>query len=53
MTPSSDTVQSGEYAPLSRPLFIYPNADALKKDFAPAALAALRFSASAVAAASP
>lgn len=29
--PSVETAQSGEYAPLSRPLFIYPSEQALKK----------------------
>jgi phosphate transport system substrate-binding protein len=29
--PSVETAQAGEYAPLSRPLFIYPSAAALKK----------------------
>jgi phosphate transport system substrate-binding protein len=29
--PSKDTVRDGTYAPLSRPLFIYVNADSLKK----------------------
>jgi phosphate transport system substrate-binding protein len=29
ITPSDETVQSGEYQPLTRPLFIYVNADAL------------------------
>jgi phosphate transport system substrate-binding protein len=31
VAPSSETVQSGEYAPLSRPLFMYPSADAIQK----------------------
>jgi phosphate transport system substrate-binding protein len=31
VTPSSETIQSGEYAPLSRPLFMYPSADAIAK----------------------
>jgi phosphate transport system substrate-binding protein len=31
VTPTKETVQSGEYKPLSRPLFIYPSADALKR----------------------
>jgi phosphate transport system substrate-binding protein len=31
VAPSSETIQSGEYAPLSRPLFMYPNnADVVK-----------------------
>ncbi len=30
--PAAETVQSGDYAPLGRPLFIYPNADDLKSD---------------------
>ncbi len=30
ITPSKDTVLSGEYTPLSRPLFIYVNKDSLK-----------------------
>ena len=29
--PSSDAIQSGEYAPLSRPLFMYPSAKSLKR----------------------
>ena len=29
--PTLDTIQSGEYAPLSRPLFMYPSEEALKK----------------------
>ena len=29
--PSKETAQSGEYAPLSRPLFVYPSAKALKR----------------------
>ncbi len=29
--PSTETIQSGKYAPLSRPLFMYPKADALSK----------------------
>ena len=31
VTPSADTVQSGEYTPLSRPLFIYVNRDRLEE----------------------
>ena len=31
VTPSAETVQSGEYAPLSRPLFIYPSSSALQR----------------------
>jgi phosphate transport system substrate-binding protein len=31
VTPSSQTIQSGEYKPLSRPLFMYPSGKALKK----------------------
>jgi len=31
VTPSTETVQSGEYAPLSRPLFIYPATAALQR----------------------
>jgi phosphate transport system substrate-binding protein len=31
VTPSTETVQSGEYAPLSRPLFVYPSADLLAR----------------------
>ncbi|WP_340557784.1 PstS family phosphate ABC transporter substrate-binding protein [Streptomyces sp. GSL17-111] len=31
VAPSTKTVQDGSYQPLGRPLFIYPNADALKK----------------------
>jgi len=29
--PSSETIQSGEYAPLARPIFMYPAAEALAK----------------------
>jgi phosphate transport system substrate-binding protein len=29
--PTTETIQSGEYAPLSRPLFMYPSDDALQK----------------------
>ena len=29
--PTAETVQAGTYKPLSRPLFIYPNADALRR----------------------
>ena len=29
VAPSSETIQSGEYAPLSRPLFMYPSDDAI------------------------
>jgi phosphate transport system substrate-binding protein len=31
VAPSTQTIQSGEYAPLSRPLFMYPSADAIKR----------------------
>jgi phosphate transport system substrate-binding protein len=31
VTPSVETAQNDEYVPLSRPLFIYPSAEALKK----------------------
>ena len=31
VTPSTETVQSGEYTPLSRPLFIYPSTAALQR----------------------
>ena len=31
VAPSNDTIQSGEYSPLSRPLFMYPSADAIQK----------------------
>jgi phosphate transport system substrate-binding protein len=31
VTPSAETIQSGEYKPLSRPLFMYPSDKALKK----------------------
>jgi phosphate transport system substrate-binding protein len=31
VAPSTETVQSGEYAPLSRPLFIYVNADLIAR----------------------
>jgi phosphate transport system substrate-binding protein len=31
VTPSTETVQDGSYKPLSRPLFIYPSASALKR----------------------
>jgi phosphate transport system substrate-binding protein len=31
VAPSTETIQSGEYAPLSRPLFMYPSADAIQK----------------------
>jgi phosphate transport system substrate-binding protein len=31
VAPSAETAQNGEYVPLSRPLFIYPSAEALKK----------------------
>jgi phosphate transport system substrate-binding protein len=31
VAPSIETIQSGEYAPLSRPLFMYPSADAIQK----------------------
>jgi phosphate transport system substrate-binding protein len=31
VTPSTETVQSGEYAPLSRPLFVYPSAKLLAR----------------------
>ena len=29
VAPSTETIQSGDYAPLSRPLFMYPSTDAL------------------------
>ena len=29
VAPSAETIQSGEYAPLSRPLFMYPSAQAI------------------------
>jgi phosphate transport system substrate-binding protein len=32
VAPSQETVQDGSYAPLGRPLFIYPNSDDAKKD---------------------
>ncbi len=31
VAPSNETIQSGEYAPLSRPLFMYPSGDAIAK----------------------
>ena len=31
VAPSKETIQGGSYTPLSRPLFIYPNTDDLKK----------------------
>jgi phosphate transport system substrate-binding protein len=31
VAPSAETVQDGSYTPLSRPLFIYPSAEALKR----------------------
>ena len=31
VAPSSETIQSGEYSPLSRALFMYPSADAISK----------------------
>jgi len=31
VAPSNETIQSGDYAPLSRPLFMYPSADAISK----------------------
>jgi phosphate transport system substrate-binding protein len=31
VAPSNETIQSGEYAPLSRPLFMYPSADAIRR----------------------
>jgi phosphate transport system substrate-binding protein len=31
VAPSVETIQSGEYAPLSRPLFMYPSAEAIQK----------------------
>jgi phosphate transport system substrate-binding protein len=31
IAPSKETIQDGSYTPLSRPLFIYPNTDDLKK----------------------
>ncbi len=35
--PSSETIQSGEYTPLSRPLFMYPNNEKLTDDSLPVA----------------
>jgi phosphate transport system substrate-binding protein len=31
IAPSPETIQSGEYSPLSRPLFMYPSTDALQR----------------------
>jgi phosphate transport system substrate-binding protein len=31
VAPSNETIQSGEYSPLSRPLFMYPGADAISR----------------------
>jgi phosphate transport system substrate-binding protein len=31
VAPSNHTIQSGEYSPLSRPLFMYPSTDAMQK----------------------
>jgi phosphate transport system substrate-binding protein len=31
VTPSSETIQNGEYKPLSRPIFMYPSAKALQR----------------------
>jgi phosphate transport system substrate-binding protein len=31
VAPSTETIQSGEYSPLSRPLFMYPSADAISR----------------------
>jgi phosphate transport system substrate-binding protein len=31
VAPSSDSIQSGEYSPLGRPLFMYPSAQAMQK----------------------
>lgn len=31
VAPSTDTIQDGSYKPLSRPLFVYPSAEALKR----------------------
>ena len=31
VAPSTEAIQSGEYAPLSRPLFMYPSSDAIQK----------------------
>ena len=31
VAPSAETIQSGEYAPLSRPLFMYPSTEALQR----------------------
>jgi phosphate transport system substrate-binding protein len=31
VAPSTETIQSGEYSPLSRPLFMYPGVDAIQK----------------------
>jgi phosphate transport system substrate-binding protein len=30
--PSADTIQSGEYSPLARPIFMYPSAEAIKRE---------------------
>lgn len=32
ITPSFDTIKSGEYAPLSRPIFIYVNNESLNRE---------------------
>jgi phosphate transport system substrate-binding protein len=32
VAPSTETIQSGEYAPLSRPLFMYPSAQAIEEN---------------------
>jgi phosphate transport system substrate-binding protein len=31
IAPSKETIQGGDYAPLSRPLFMYPNSDSVQK----------------------
>jgi phosphate transport system substrate-binding protein len=31
IAPSTDTIQSGDYSPLSRPLFMYPSVEAMQK----------------------
>jgi phosphate transport system substrate-binding protein len=30
--PSADTIQSGEYSPLARPIFMYPSAEAIQRE---------------------
>jgi phosphate transport system substrate-binding protein len=37
VAPATDTIQSGEYAPLSRPLFMYPDNEKLTDDSVPVA----------------